>query len=252
MTPLLMTPLLMLGLTATMLVTAFLSGIFGMAGGLILMGVLLAVMPVPAAMALHAITQMASNGWRGWAVAASCPLARGRRLSGRLPGRAGGVVVDPLRAEQAAGAAVAGRHPVPDPAGAQEPEAEPRKRPAGAAYGVLCMTLMLLTGVTGPLLDRFFLGGGLERRQIVSTKAVCQVFGHFAKLLYFGGIVTQAGAVDPVLAGLAIAASVIGTTVSRYVLEAMSDQQYRVWANRLIASIGGYYILYGTYLLVLA
>ena len=30
--------------------------------------------------------------------------------------------------------------------------------------------------------------------QIVSTKAVCQVFGHFAKLLYFGDIIDQAAA----------------------------------------------------------
>jgi len=35
-----------------------------MAGGLILIGVLLALMPLPTAMVLHAITQMASNGWR--------------------------------------------------------------------------------------------------------------------------------------------------------------------------------------------
>ena len=52
------------GLTGVMLFTAFLSGIFGMAGGMVLMGVLLAVMPLPAAMALHAVTQMASNAWR--------------------------------------------------------------------------------------------------------------------------------------------------------------------------------------------
>ena len=51
-------------LFAAVLGTSFLSGIFGMAGGLILMGFLLAVLPVASAMALHAITQMASNGWR--------------------------------------------------------------------------------------------------------------------------------------------------------------------------------------------
>ena len=50
---------LMLGLTSTMVATAFLSGIFGMAGGLILMGVLLTLLPLPEAMALHAVTQVA-------------------------------------------------------------------------------------------------------------------------------------------------------------------------------------------------
>src|SRR6476619_6362331 len=60
-----MSSTLMLGLILTMVATAFLSGIFGMAGGLILMGVLLVLLPLPEAMALHAVTQMASNGWRG-------------------------------------------------------------------------------------------------------------------------------------------------------------------------------------------
>src|ERR1041384_4572114 len=59
-----MTPLLIAALGVLMVATAFLSGLFGMAGGLILIGVLLALMPLPAAMVLHAITQMASNGWR--------------------------------------------------------------------------------------------------------------------------------------------------------------------------------------------
>ena len=45
-----------------MLVTSILSGIFGMAGGMILMGLLLWLLPVADAMALHGVTQIASNG----------------------------------------------------------------------------------------------------------------------------------------------------------------------------------------------
>src|SRR6185369_1955157 len=46
------------------LVTSFISGILGMAGGMIFMGILLALLPVPAAMVLHGISQLAANGWR--------------------------------------------------------------------------------------------------------------------------------------------------------------------------------------------
>ena len=60
-----MSPLIVTLLLLTMVATSFLSGIFGMAGGMILIGVLLALMPLPQAMVLHAVTQMASNGWRG-------------------------------------------------------------------------------------------------------------------------------------------------------------------------------------------
>src|SRR6478609_9156054 len=59
-----MSPLLIAALCLTMIGTAFLSGIFGMAGGMILVGILLAMLPVPEAMMLHGVTQMASNGWR--------------------------------------------------------------------------------------------------------------------------------------------------------------------------------------------
>src|SRR5947208_4998694 len=59
-----MTALMALSLSLLMIGTAFLSGIFGMAGGLILIGVLLVAFPLPTAMVLHAVTQMASNGWR--------------------------------------------------------------------------------------------------------------------------------------------------------------------------------------------
>src|SRR2546423_11233437 len=59
-----MTALMAAGLSLLMIGTAFLSGIFGMAGGLILIGGLLFIFPLPTAMVLHAVTQMASNGWR--------------------------------------------------------------------------------------------------------------------------------------------------------------------------------------------
>ena len=46
--------------------TAFLSSIFGMLGGVILMGILVSIMPVSQAMVLHGLIQMTSNGYRAW------------------------------------------------------------------------------------------------------------------------------------------------------------------------------------------
>jgi uncharacterized membrane protein YfcA len=60
-----MSPALIAALCLAICGTSFLSGIFGMAGGMILVGILLVLMPVPDAMMLHGVTQMASNGWRG-------------------------------------------------------------------------------------------------------------------------------------------------------------------------------------------
>src|ERR1700674_1902430 len=51
-------------IAATMVVSSFLSGVFGMAGGSILLGVLLVYFDVTTAMVLFSIIQFAANGWR--------------------------------------------------------------------------------------------------------------------------------------------------------------------------------------------
>ena len=50
----------------TVLATSFLSGIFGMAGGVIFMGVLTALVPLATAMMIHGAVQMVSNGYRAF------------------------------------------------------------------------------------------------------------------------------------------------------------------------------------------
>ena len=75
------------------------------------------------------------------------------------------------------------------------------------------MMLMLITGVSGPLIDSFFLGGKLDRREIIASKAICQIASHGMKLAYFGGIIDQAASLDPVLAVLAVGAAMLGTTL---------------------------------------
>jgi uncharacterized protein len=245
-----MTPLLVIGLGTVMVATAFLSGVFGMAGGLILVGVLLALLPVPVAMALHAVTQIASNLWRGllwW---------RHVRWAAALPFIGGALLMvggwSLVRWVPDAGVALLtlGLSPFALrllPAGLRPDPGRPRD---GVACGAASMGLMLLTGVSGPLVDAFFLGGRLDRREVVATKAACQVFGHGAKLAYFGGIVDGAAGMDPALAALAVACAMLGTTAARQLLEAMTDAQFRRWANRLITAIACCYVVQGTVLLI--
>ena len=45
-------------------VTATVSGVLGMAGGLLLLGALLLVLPVAVAVVVHGLLQLVSNGWR--------------------------------------------------------------------------------------------------------------------------------------------------------------------------------------------
>ena len=86
---------------------------------------------------------------------------------------------------------------------------------------------------------------------MAATKAICQIFGHAAELLYFGALIDQAASVNPVAVVLAVVCSMIGTTLAARMLLAMTDQQYCSWANRIITGIAGYYVAYGTVLIVL-
>ena len=56
----------LLALAVVAVVTSFISGIFGMAGGMLLIGFLLVLLPVPVAMVFHGVIQIAANGWRAW------------------------------------------------------------------------------------------------------------------------------------------------------------------------------------------
>jgi uncharacterized membrane protein YfcA len=248
-----MTAALMLGLASTMVATSFLSGIFGMAGGLVLMGVLLALMPLPEAMALHAVTQMASNGWRSllwvryvrWRPAAmflgGCALAFVVWTQWRyVPSKPVAFIL-------------LGLSPFVVRLMPADLKPDPERLVNGLLFGSACMTLMLFAGVSGPLMDAYFLGGrALDRREIVATKAACQLLAHCAKLVYFGGLIEQAAGLDLWMAVAAVAASMIGTSLARPVLERLTEAQYRLWATRIITAIAAVYLVQGGYLLLWA
>ena len=244
-----MTTTLAMGLGLLMIGAALLSGVFGMAGGLILIGVLLFIFPLPTAMVLHAITQMASNGWRAllwWRYivwrntafyVAGCLVSVGLwSLTLYVPDKAVALLMLGLS---------------PFVVRAVPERILPRSfGPLQVvATGLCSMMLMLLTGVTGPLLDTMFLRSPLERRQIIATKALCQVFGHGFKLVYFGSLIADAGRVEPWLLGMAVAASMIGTSLGRLLLERLTDGQFRLWSNRLITTLSAWYVGYGLVLL---
>ena len=75
------------------------------------------------------------------------------------------------------------------------------------------------------------------------------MFGHFAKLIYFTGLIDQTARLDWRLAVAAVLASMLGTSLARKLLEAMTDAQFRRWAGRIITTICAYYVAYGLYLL---
>jgi len=238
-------------LAAGVLATSFVSGIFGMAGGMLLMGILLAIMPLAAAMALHGVTQMASNGWRAWLWRTHIRWPIVLRFAAGSLVAAALLAVVAARPSKPVALLILGVTPF---IGLRLPVALRLNvaRPAHAALsGAICMTMQLLAGVSGPILDVFFVQSGLERRGIVATKAAVQALGHALKLAYFGTLLaSDGGSLPPDLVAAAVVLALVGTQGSRRVVDLISDAQFLRWSRRLIVGISVAYLLQGSALLI--
>src|ERR1700731_3259960 len=193
-----MTPLMIAALGLLMVGTSFLWGLFGMAGGLILIGVLLALMPLPTAMVLHAITQMASNGWRAFLLRRHI---RWRPVAVYLIGCAVALAAWSITRyvpDKPVALLLLGVTPFMARLMPANLKPDPDSIWQGTFYGSICMGLMLMTGVPGPLLATIFLGGKFDRREVAAPRPTCRVGSNFTKLIYFGGIIDQASTLDPV------------------------------------------------------
>jgi uncharacterized membrane protein YfcA len=241
-------------LAAAVLSTAFLSGIFGMAGGMILMGILLAIMPLPAAMVLHGFTQMASNGWRAWLWRAHVEWRIVAHYCLGAVAAALGFAAMRLVTDKATALVIIGLLPFVVLLLPERLALDIRRPVQAFACGVICTVLMLLAGVSGPIFDAFFVRSALNRKAMVATKATVQVLGHLLKVAYFGHVLVAAGtdasAVAPMAVVLAVVLAIAGTQLARRVLDAISEAQFRRWSRVLIATIATVYLAQGIYLFV--
>lgn len=227
------------------LFTSTISGVFGMAGGLMLMGVLTLLLPVSAAFVTHGVLQLTANGWRavlhrnhinwkilgfhaiGSAIAAAIVLSIAYVPSKPLVFLLLGLV--PIF--------------VWLPRSWLQLDAA---KPLHSVISGLCVTgISLLSGVGGPLLDIFFVRTRLTRHQIVSTKAATQVLSHAIKIAVFGiPMLTGSGNGMPPLwlIALAIPLSMIGTALGGAVLDRMSDQTFLKWTRVIVTAVGTIYL----------
>jgi uncharacterized membrane protein YfcA len=239
---------MLLVLSASVVATSFISGIFGMAGGLVLMGILLALMSVERAMVIHGLVQFASNGWRAVLWWRSI---RWRVFRGYAVGAA--VVVVLMSALQATldratvmlllGATPFLAYILPD-----RLRLNVDRTGHPFACGLVCMGLQMMSGVSGPLLDTFFVRSAMTRHEVVSTKAAVQTLSHATRIGFFGSLLAASdGELGPGLLALLVGSAVTGTSASRLVLNRLSDANFRQLTQRLVLAIGGFYLVWGAW-----
>lgn len=244
-----MTVLIASLILVTTLVTAFISGIFGMAGGLILMGVLTALLPVATAMILHGMIQLCSNGWRAWLIREhiSWPIV-GRYLIGGVLAIAMLIFVM-WRPEKHAVFIMLGLMAFVPWIPKQWFALDVEKPFQAEILGFVAQALNTLAGVVGPVLDIFFVQTEMTRQQIVATKGATQVIAHLTKIIFWSVPVWMPADVELVppvwLMAVAIPISMIGTWIGGLVLHRMSDVSFRDWTKYLLTVIGAVYLLRG-------
>ena len=232
---------------ASAILTAALSGVFGMAGGLVLMGALALVLPVSAAFVTHGVLQLVANGWRAilHRQQISWPILRSYILASALA--AGLLSVIAFTPSQALVFLLLGLVPLLVWLPKNWLHLDAAKAPHALLSGFLVTNLNLTAGVAGPLLDVFFVRTKLSRHQIVATKAATQVFSHLAKILVYGAPLIVAGQTaslpPPWVFALAIPVSMVGTAAGGWVLDRMSDVNFKRWTAWIVTAIGLFYLI---------
>jgi uncharacterized membrane protein YfcA len=246
-----MAPLTLALLACVVVLTSFLSGIFGMAGGIILLGVLLVVLDVAPAMVLFGTTQMAANGWRailwrqhvkwhliGGYMAGACASFAAMRFIAWVPPKPFMYVALGLS---------------PFIANALPKALEPDITRPGMPFigGAMLTVINLLAGATGTLLDILFQKSQLDRISIVATKAVTQTFAHLLRIAFFGSFATAVDSIVPWWAyPAAVGCAVLGTTLASSVLRAMTNENFRKWSWRIIYTVSSTFIARGVWLIL--
>jgi uncharacterized protein len=237
-----MTPLSLALIAFTIVVSSFVSGVFGMAGGMILLGVLLTYFDVAGGMIFFSIIQLFANGSRAW---------HWRRY-----------VIWPIFFWYLLGAAISftlmfSISFVPDKAmvylalglmpfavellpAEHRPNIEWRGVPF--VTGILTTVVQVLAGVGGLFLDVFFQKSMLDRKTTNATKAVVQSLSHVIRAAYFGSIAGFGNV--PLWACLpAILLAIAGTSLAPLVIERMTDHGFRRWTRLVIFGVSAVYLV---------
>ena len=237
-------------MAVTVFLTSLLSGIFGMAGGLILLWVLLFLYPVGAAIAIHGVIQSVSNGSRAWfsrtyidwkilgflclGVCVSAALLFFIDYTPNLIVVLIGVGLMPVL--------------VWLPIKRLRLDAS---RPWHAFLGgLLSGALTISVGVAGPTVDIFFIRTEMDRRRIIATKASIQTLSHLTKIAFYWDAASHLPPADMIALLIAAPLAVLGARAGNGILQKITDQDFRSWTRWIVTGVGAVYLTQGVLRLI--
>ncbi|MBE0581718.1 TSUP family transporter [Devosia sp.] len=230
--------------------TSTLSGVFGMAGGLVLLGILLAILPVGTAIAVQGAIQIVANGSRAW-------FSRdyidwkilGIICLGLL---VAGIALFILRytPDLATVCIAIGLLPILVWIPQSWLALDASKPHHAFVCGLLGGGLNLAVGVSGPTVDIFFIRTTMDRRKIIATKAATQVISHAAKVVFYWNAAMVLAPFEWAAIAVAAPFAIAGTSAGHWILQRLTDANFRAWTRWIVTAIGIFYLIRGVTLLI--
>jgi uncharacterized membrane protein YfcA len=221
-------------LVGVSLFTSMLTAMLGLGGGMVLLAVMGAALPVTTLIPVHGVVQLGSNTGRA--------IVHARRLSWPLAGvfLAGSIF----------GALAGGRMLVTLPDGllkallglfilsmiwGPKPRFITTSKLSFAIGGALASFATMFLGATGPLVSGLLGARNLDRIQLVGTAALCMTIQHGLKIIVFG-LLGFAFAPWAGLIATMIISGAIGTLIGSHILINSREEQFKP-AFRLVLTL---------------
>lgn len=245
-----MTPIIFIGMAVTVFLTSLLSGIFGMAGGLILLWALLFLYPVGVAIAFHGVIQMVANGSRAWFSRAyidwrilgvlCCGVATSAFFLFFIDYTPNLIVV----------LIGVGLMPILVWLPLKRLRLDASRPSHAFIGGLLSGALVISVGVAGPTIDVFFIRTEMDRRKVIATKASIQTLSHITKVAFYWSAASSMSTVDWAALLVACPMAILGTRAGNSILQKITDANFRSWTRWVVTIIGGVYLVQGIMKLV--
>ncbi|MGP9807753.1 TSUP family transporter [Halomonas sp. AOP12-C2-37] len=229
--------------------TSMLSGIFGMAGGLVLLWFLLLVFPAGTAMAVHGVIQLTANASRAWLSRRFIVWRIVALMTLGVLSAAGLLLLFSYSPNAATVSLLIGLMPILVWMPKRWFHLDANRASHAVCCGIASGGLTIAAGVSGPLIDIFFVRSHMDRRHVVATKAMIQVVAHSIKILFYLGSALALSAGEWSIILLAAPFAIFGTHTGNRILHRLTDANFRTWTRWIVTGIGVFYFLQGVFLL---
>lgn len=241
--------MLIAGLILAVLLTSTLSGVFGMVGGMILLGFLLFLLPVEAAIAAQGVIQLVANSsrayfsreWIDWRIIRYAVLGIGAALML--------LTLVEYTPNIAVVSICVGLLPVFCYIPTRWIMLDASRPPQAVLCGFLGGLLNLGVGVAGPIVDIFFARTPMDRRKIIGTKASLVLISHLAKIALYSAALSGLENRELIAISVALPFSVMGSLIGHAILSRFTNEGFRRGTVILITVVGLFYLGQGFLLL---